>query len=223
MQSDENNTGILNIESGLAHCFSTCQAWDQVREKLMRLVPATKLLFRDPCLESVREILLPHDWSKKENNFINNYCRDFHKRSEILGACYEQPTLAPFIELEDSNLLNENVEGEVFDIDKQPEGLIRARIVHYDICNNVFEIATDQLDLWDFGDRIGYWNETGTPMNEHLIRGRAKHVPIPLTLPKIEEIQQGIVLGAGVIGQNIRVKPHKLKKVDGWQGNHIPS
>ena len=110
----------------------------------------------------------PQNWSLQENNEIDLFCKNFHNRSEVLAIIRDQPSLVPFLDLDDFFLLNENIEGEVFDIDKKPENLIRARIVHYNAGNNTFEIDTEQLDVWDDGTGVRFWTQTDIPLNLHL-------------------------------------------------------
>ena len=163
-------------------------------------------LLQGSSKESVRELLIPHKWSLLENQAIDEFCVNFCKRSLILAVCSEQPTLENFLAEEDEGLLNENVEGEVFDIDKIPENLIRARITKYNICDNTFEIDTDQLDVWETDDKFTYWTQPGINLNDHLRNGNAKHISNPLILPKIEEIVKGTFFGAGVVGHTIELK-----------------
>ena len=84
----------------------------------------------------------------KKTNLLIFFCKDFCKIATILSTCHSQPSLIPFLDPEDEGLLNENVENEVFDIDF-PEGLFRVRITKYDICENLFEIDSNNLDIWE--------------------------------------------------------------------------
>ena len=167
--------------------------------------PARPRPGREPP-HGVEELLIAQNWKKGENVAIDHFCRNFCKRSELLAISHNQPSLVPFLELEDSHLLNENIEGEVFDIDKKPENLIRARITKYDICNNVFEIDTACLDVWDDGHKINYWQQPGIRLNEHLKNGNATHVSNPMLLPRMRDIQRGIIFDDGVHGQNLEIK-----------------
>jgi hypothetical protein len=197
------------IESGIAHCFLECPAWDVVRDDFRSNVqnnPALLELMHGSNRVSMNGILVPHAWSVTENQQIDKYCTDFCRRAAVLGVCKNQPTLASFISPEDEGLLNENAEGEVFDIDKIPENLIRARITKYDICSNSFEIDTEQLDLGEFNNRFIYWTQSDIKLNEHLQNGNVKHIVNPLILPKIEEIENGTIFGEGIVGHTVELK-----------------
>ena len=191
---------------GLIHCVSSCSAFYEIRNQLLKEVPSVAPLFDEMSLTDLEVLLLPHSWSKQENFAIDHFCKRFHKISEIQAVCCDQPSLIPFLELEDEYLLNENVEGEVFDIDKRPENLIRARITKYDICNDSFEIDTDRLDVWDFNGVIKYWSQPNVLLNKHIQAGRATHVENPLELPRMSEIAKGTVFGTGIHGHTVEIK-----------------
>ena len=110
-----------------------------------------------------------------QNIAIDNFCKSFCRATLVLSTCNDQPTLIPLLDPEDDGLLNENVEGEVFDVDL-PEGWVRARVASYDICENLFELDTHNLDVWEFIDSIKYWSQPGIDLNQHLKNKRARHV-----------------------------------------------
>ena len=190
------------------HCFATCPAFSEERDSFFQNASdfACELMLAGD-VASVNDLLNSTLWCRKDNEVINNYCRQFEKTLEGIALSREQPSLARLLNPSDRPLLNENVVGEVFDLDMKEWGLYRAKILEYNAVTERFMIDTTGHDVDKDSGEFFYGEEldlngmfqrkvsdiTHIPRNRHLIID-------------IERLKNGLILTDNCIGRSIELK-----------------
>ncbi len=194
---------------GLHHCFCICPAWKNIRDFFILNCADNSIddLLKNNSLPSLRKILVPQNWNKRTNLAINNYCRSFARHAQSLYTSHKMPTLAPLLNPIDRNALNENICGEVFDLNFTDDGTYRMKATEYDASTNLFEIDSTGLDIWvGTGAKFVPWSSVGINLNEMLKNNQIiRHVTSSFALSN-EQLKTGVIFNHNLIGQSMNVK-----------------
>ena len=92
--------------------------------------------------------------------------------------------LIGFLDPNDLPLLNENIEGEVFDIEYE-EGIYRARVSSYDPFSGLFEVDSTGLDLHNDNGNWVPFVQNGVDLNTMFNNHQLSHLTSFLELDHI--------------------------------------
>ncbi len=200
--------GEHNIDK--LHCVFECEGWGAARRELENsLSPLALELWYGGDKFGLANILNPENWSKQINLAINTFCKKFCEIANCIIFAGNCPTLAPLIRSGDKFPLRDNILGEVFDMDFPEEGKFRIRVMNYNYFTNRFAVDCTKLDVYPARPQEPYFSEIDIDLNACLANKQLEHISNPFLLPNPDKLFEEPILGANIIGRNIR---HRKKK-----------